>query len=444
MRNKWLNILMLLSFLLTSCTHQSGPHQESQDSIKTAKQAVVESIKNPEFDSEIAFSPAPIPTSTPGSTKPDLMINPLTGLPADSPENLTVPPALISVTNWPVSARPQAGLSYSPMVFELYIGEGMTRFLAMFYGDFPSDQIKTGDSQLLQTDQSEIGPIRSGRLPYESIRALYNGFIIMASAYKGVAANLGQHSSVLGSDSTDINSAMVSVTALEEIAKSYQKELGDFSLSGNVFDAEIPQNGSPANQFWMIYNSIDQVVWEYDSVSGAYLRYQDQADGKTFVRASDRLNGLPLTFENVIVLFANHRACNDVAFDVDLMYINRAPALLFRDGNVYPIYWTTRNEEFEKTTGKLRPIRFVDAAGNPISLKPGQTWVHLVPNGTAYWESPSVQEVSTSTEQWISKNPDGMLYRLLNNKQPESGNWVMRYYASLITYDKNVCEKLKK
>jgi len=64
-------------------------------------------------------------------------VNPLTGLRVEEPELLMLPPATISVSNFPASARPQAGLSFSPIIYELTIGEGMTRFLATFYGEFP-------------------------------------------------------------------------------------------------------------------------------------------------------------------------------------------------------------------------------------------------------------------------------------------------------------------
>ncbi len=119
-------------------------------------------------------------------------VNPLTGLPVRKPRNLDLPPALVSITNFPVTARPQAGLSYSPFVFEVYIGEGTTRFLAMFYGDFPSqdDQAANKPSDAAVTVDYTVGPVRSGRLTYEPIRKQYGGFLVMASAWSGVAANL--------------------------------------------------------------------------------------------------------------------------------------------------------------------------------------------------------------------------------------------------------------
>ena len=64
-------------------------------------------------------------------------INPLTGREVLDPALLKLPAVLVSISNMPVTARPQAGPGFAPWVFELYIGEGATRFLNVFYGDFP-------------------------------------------------------------------------------------------------------------------------------------------------------------------------------------------------------------------------------------------------------------------------------------------------------------------
>jgi hypothetical protein len=319
-------------------------------------------------------------------------INPLTGLPVDNPENLLLPPALVSVTNFPPTARPQAGLSTSPIVFELFIGDGMTRYLAIFFGEYPesSIQAKFGDPQ---EDFSEgmqepvIGPVRSGRLPYEYVRQLYNGFIVMASAYSRVADQLGDYVNVSGDDKSDINSVLISVDDIEKIAEESGKELGKAALSGMLFEKDIPEGGKDAYSLWIFYSYKNQVFWRFDVDDGSYHRWQDNADGSTFVEQTDRLNGNPLTYENVIVLFADHQVENTYLIDIDLLYVKKGKALLFRDGQMYDIYWTTKSEEYEKTTGKLRPIRFIDAEGNPFPLKPGQTWIELVPNCTTFWET---------------------------------------------------------
>jgi hypothetical protein len=373
--------------------------------------------------------PTPIATATsvPGSSTtggmgPDSFpagVNPLTGLTVKNPETLDLPPALVSITNFPVTARPQAGLSYSPFVFELYIGEGTTRFLAMFYGDFPSEEdlaAKPGSSSGVTVDYT-VGPVRSGRLTYEPIRKQYGGFLVMASAWSGVAANLNDFTNVFGSDQGDINSAMVRVTDLEKIAEKNKDSLyGKANLNAYRFDPLAPAGGKLGQTLWLPYSYLNQIIWRYDKASGAYFRFQDNADGKTFLKATDRLNQQPLTYENVVVLFAKHTAKAETLIDVDLMYQPRQKALIFRDGQMYEAYWTTSNEQYERATGKLRPIRFVDAQGNPFPLKPGQTWVELVPTYTPYYETVNSE-----------------LYSDLAKQTPGSGNWAVRFYAPKVT-----------
>jgi len=91
-------------------------------------------------------SPTPSPTPQPryvtppsGPEREDFPpgINPLTGLEVQDATTLDQPAVLISISNMPVTARPQAGPGFAPWVFELFIGEGTTRFMGVFYGDFP-------------------------------------------------------------------------------------------------------------------------------------------------------------------------------------------------------------------------------------------------------------------------------------------------------------------
>jgi hypothetical protein len=349
---------------------------------------------------QVSETEATVPTITTAETQKTIetptqeppVLNPLTGLPVENPENLLLPPALVSVTNFPPSARPQAGLSFSPMVFELFIGEGMTRYLALFYGDYPraslpAEGTDTQDSIAVGVVQTVVGPVRSGRLPYEYIRKLYNGFIVMASAYSKVAAQLKDFVNVYSDDNMDPNSALMPVDMLEEVAKGNQKALGKMNLGGMAFDPQLPQDGKKAQSLWVFYSYKNQIFWRYNAGDGSYHRWQDNADGETFTEQTDRLNGDPLTFENVVVMFVDHKVKNTTLIDLDLLFVKREKALLFRDGVMQEIYWTTISEEYEKTTGLLRPIRFVDAKGNPVAFKPGQTWVEIVPNYDAYWET---------------------------------------------------------
>jgi hypothetical protein len=77
------------------------------------------------------------------------VINPLTGLAVEDPSLLQVPATLVSISHFPVTARPQAGLSFAPYVFEIYITEGATRFLTAFYGQVPKPEIPiTGNCEV--------------------------------------------------------------------------------------------------------------------------------------------------------------------------------------------------------------------------------------------------------------------------------------------------------
>jgi hypothetical protein len=343
----------------------------------------VQALASASFQANPVAAATPAPGSGNGQALgPDQFpegVNPLTGLPVSDPSLLALPPALISVTNFPVSARPQAGLSYAPYVYELFIGKGMTRYLALFYGEYPKVPASSTSQAGLATDKAAIGPIRSGRLPYQTIRNLYNGFLVMASASSEVRSKLGKSTNIFGSDNDDINSALIDVTKLQSIAQANGSGKAP-NLTGNLFDQQAPSGGQDAPKLWVFYNFYNQVMWEYNSASQAYLRSQDKADGSgKFYPSTDRLTGEQLGFENVVVFFVEHKALNGehTLIDLDLLYTHNK-AYLFRDGKVYPIYWSTASGDYEKQTGLLRPIRFVDAEGKPFPLKPGHTWVEIV------------------------------------------------------------------
>ncbi len=328
-----------------------------------------------------------IPTTQIGPDSFPLGMNPLTGLSVQDPAMLKLRPAFISVSNFPVTARPQAGLSFAASVYEMYIGEGMTRFLAMFYGEYPHGSAAVSGSKV-DDSQYKIGPIRSGRLPYESIRQLNNGFLVMASASSEVGASLGSASNIFGSDSDNINSALIDVTKLETIASANSKDVSQLNLTGNAYSAQPVSQGKPATKVNIFYSFLNQVQWTFDQASSTYLRAQDNADGSgKWVPANDRLTGQQLSYDNVIVLFANHEYLNraKTLIQIDLLY-TKGNAYLFRDGQAFPIRWTTENGNYEKKTGLLRPIRYVDETGKPVALKPGRTWVEVVDLSTAISE----------------------------------------------------------
>lgn len=307
--------------------------------------------------------------------------NPLTGLPAADPASLKLPAVLVSITNFPPSSRPQAGLSFSPWVFEIYIAEGMTRFLATFYGDFPKTSSTTDLSATpQQTASIQVGPVRSGRLPYIYIRDFFqDSCLVYAGATGQIRARLNGCAMVYGNDPNNINSAMLDVTRMQKLAEQNQRANNNFNYSGSLFTASPQAQGAPASQIDVYYSYLNQAQWQYQPASGAYLKFTDFTDGSgKFTPANDRLTGKQLVFSNVVVLFTEHTVLHPYIIDVKMGAGERGNAIIYRDGQKFEAFWSTMADAYEQSTGQRRPLRFEDANGQPFALKPGHTWVHIV------------------------------------------------------------------
>lgn len=121
----WLVLIVIL--LVTSCSQNNGVGIEpSATTIGTTE--TLPAIQ-PE-PTTIPSRPTPLPEAT----------NPLTGMKVADASMLDLPAMLVSISTFPVTARPQAGLSFAPYVFEVYITEGTTRYLTAFYGEFPAPE----------------------------------------------------------------------------------------------------------------------------------------------------------------------------------------------------------------------------------------------------------------------------------------------------------------
>jgi SdrD B-like protein/DUF3048 family protein len=446
-------------------------------------------------------------------------INPLTGRAVDDPALLRFPAVLVSISNMPVTARPQAGPGFASWVYELFIGEGTTRFLNVFYGDFPravpnvsggcqvreeiyrpraqwignrvwldenengqqdawetgvggvcirllnatdhvvlaetttdsngyyafespdadviiqfvksdsydftepdigdddrdSDADSDGETKAFRADSTAslwdaglillkepiatprpvvtgtppnwfipaedyVGPIRSGRLTYNQIGGMFpNSCLVYASAAWDIGERLDACEIVYGVDKTTPNSALLTVSRLQQLAEESLNPRQPVNYSGNLFSEEVPLGGQPASAVKIFYHSYTQSAWQYDPVSGTYLRWTDLADGKgTLIPATDRLTGRQMSFENVIVIFAEHNRFRHNQLEINFRLGQKNIAYLFRDGQAFKILWSTENGEWEKETGLVRPMHFVDSQGNLIPLRPGRTWLHLV------------------------------------------------------------------
>ena len=302
--------------------------------------------------------------------EPEKPVNPMTGLPVDDPGVLQRRPLLVSISNFPPTARPQAGLSFASHVYSTFIGFGMNRYVAVFYGDYAEHLQEILNNRLAEgnDDDFAIGPVRSGRIAFEDIKNQYpHALLITAGASPEVLSQLSNQVSVFGSSDESVNNTGVGADALGQLASDYPVD--PLKYESLVFDATQPDGGESAEFVRIIYNYLNQNGWKYDPGSHTYLRSQDQADGSgDLYPMIDRLTGEQLGFENVVVLWAKHSYLSPTVLEINLSYVWDHFGLLYRDGSVYEIKWSTRNGD----------LMIYDGVGAPVPLMPGKTWFEVV------------------------------------------------------------------
>jgi hypothetical protein len=328
--------------------------------------------------------PAPTETITPSATPEPTPIvvgpfdfpedvNPLTGLQVEDPQILDRRPVMVKVSNFPREGRPHAGLSYADIVFDYFIGEGTNRFLALYYG----------------TDAQKVGPVRSGRLVDGMLVNLYQGILGFSGAdqwtvYPYISSILGTRAIVQGPntcpglcDEGELHT-VTSVFADTAALGKYAEQMHNTSapnikqvLEGNAFDARMPETGVPAETLTVQFNIQNLADWRFDPETGKYLRWIESVDlnqNISMVPLTDRLTEEQLAFSNVIVLFAPYTERASTLHEVGLWnnWEGRR-AVLFRDGKAIEGVW--------KTASNDRPPQFFTPEGEPLALKPGNTWI---------------------------------------------------------------------
>lgn len=328
-------------------------------------------------------TPTPQPTATPtqdSSTQSlalidpatDPSINPLTGEKVD-PAVLERRPLAVKISNAPAIVRPQAGLSFADVIFEHYAEGGLTRFTAIF----------------LSKDCEKIGSIRSARLIDLEIPAMFKSMFAYSGASAGVKQELRESDFFDRVISPDFGhgSAFKRIPAP---GKAYEHTLFSDTetlwqvteqrglnerqdIQGWVFSEEPPTGGTPATFIKIPYEpQYVTTEYEYDPVQGVYLR---SVLGEPH---TDELTGKQLTASNVIVLFAHHAETPILEdthggghYSIQIQLWGEGPAKIFRDGQEYTLKWS-RPKRHDLVT-------FMDDEGNRFPLKPGNSWIQLVP-----------------------------------------------------------------
>jgi SdrD B-like domain/Protein of unknown function (DUF3048) C-terminal domain len=162
------NVCVLL-FLLTACSNSTSGAQPTQTKSIETNIPPATIVSNPTANEDPPLNiPTPQPLPSPIAYGPDEFpegYNPLTGQRVADPALLDIPALLISISHFPPAARPQAGLSFSPFVYEYFITEGATRYLSVFYGESPAPEIPLhGDCEIRSEPIPNAGLILGNRV----------------------------------------------------------------------------------------------------------------------------------------------------------------------------------------------------------------------------------------------------------------------------------------
>jgi hypothetical protein len=330
-------------------------------------------------------TPTPLPSNTPATAlAPALPLelppnyNPYTGqIPANA-ALLERRPIAVKITNFPRRVRGyQFGLSRSDVAYEYYIEDGLTRFIAVFYGQ----------------DAEKAGPVRSGRYFDEHIARMYQSYLVFANADERVETHLlesdilqrlvvptGLNCPPLCRDTTinDYNNFFINTAGLTEYTRKIGHENVRQELRSSYFELLPPAWPLEVNEITVRYSIYSYHSWRYDSLRRLYLRYADAVDANTrqdevYEPHVDVLTGEQLSAANVVVLVVHHgfKSERERAAQVfDILLVNEGQAYIFREGRAIPGIW--QRDALEQ------PIRLFDMGRNPLSLTPGQTYYIVI------------------------------------------------------------------
>jgi hypothetical protein len=305
-------------------------------------------------------------TSTTQAPPPPPPTCPLTGQPVPGGGAVPARPAVaVKVDNYP-DARPQSGLDKADMVFEEPVEGGITRYAAVFQCQ----------------EAATVGPIRSARnIDIGLIGQLGNPLEVHVGGINPVLANINASPIVnvdLGAYG-NIASHPAGRVAPYDTYSSTSLMWGTHPTMATpppalfTYAAQVP-SGAPVSSVNIDFSPTSNVTWKYNPTLTAFQRFYNSSTPDTLA------DGVQNTANNVVVEYVQisygpwlENSSPD-SFEVQAAtYPNESGnAVIFRNG--VAISGTWHRSTLSSVT------QFVNAAGQPIPLAPGQTWVEVVPN----------------------------------------------------------------
>jgi len=309
-------------------------------------------------------APKPKPTTTTSSTAPAPAC-PLTGLPAPGGSVPQRPAMAVKIDNYP-AGRPQSGLDKADIVFEEPVEGGITRFAAVFQCQ----------------NAALIGPVRSARnIDIGILGQLGNPLIAHVGGIDPVIANIDA-SPLVNVDIGDSQSLMIHPAGRVAPDSDYTSTAIVYGTHPTMttppqplftYTAAPPAGGTPVSLVHIDFSGTSNVTWKWNATTNTFQRYYN------YLTPDMLANGVQNAAANVVVQYVQisygpwaENSEGGLEVQADLYPDASGTATVFRNGVAIPATW------HRTTLGS--PTQYLDAAGNPIPMAPGRTWVELVPN----------------------------------------------------------------
>jgi len=307
-----------------------------------------------------AAPPAPSPKPSPRPTVPHVP-SPLNGA-AVLPKSVKHRVTAVMIDNYPYDARPQSGLRFADIVYEVEAEGGITRYMALF----------------LENSPAKIGPVRSARLYFVDLARPYDPYFAHAGENDDVweplkelrAGGFADMEEILiagdgfwRDDTRDMpHNLYTSVARLRKSGANLGWPDTPYKRAGFAFSAPSPVSAAPGItlDFWMHYS----VRYVYNS--GSYVR---SIGG---VAQHDLDDPRPYRVADVIVVWIPATVLDSLG-DLKMSVYGDYPALLIRDGIVTQGTWSA--------AGPTSLPRLLDAGGSDMRLEPGQIYIEVMPQG---------------------------------------------------------------
>ena len=347
----------------------AGPTGPGASEPVAARSADPEAPAGPTPSATMAVSPTPTPSPSPSPT-PVLVPDPLTGR-LVAPDVAARRPIAVMIDDLR-AARPQSGFSAASVVWQAPAEGGIPRYMLVFQDEQPGS----------------VGPVRSARYYYitwaAEWRAVYAHVGGSPQALSALAAQ-GQGQLVYNADEfrwggiffhriterASPHNAYTDGDLLRKMAARIGAK-DELQPAAWQFAPDAPFEARPYGGLIRVVYPANTITYRYDRVSNTYLR---SVTGE--LAQTDAATGERVAPSNVVVMLMSFAPLNDGhpnKHRLEAKVVGTGQAWISTNGRTIHGTW--------KKASLTAPTQFFDAAGNPVTLTVGQTFIQVMPLGS--------------------------------------------------------------